>query len=192
MDDYNWTNPYDRRFDYGLSREDVPHNFKFSNVWNIPAPGQGITDKLIRRMDAQQYRHMAERLSVLYCERIGQFVFGAWPRPGRLHRRRCELRIGPVPWRHVASVFQHSTCSPRTPSEHSEIPARTFSEAPILQHRLWRNEAHGDYGAGNTEFRAEFFNVFNNVNFNLPNATQSPRSSDASHRHSTRELSSSG
>ena len=38
MDDYNWTNPYNRRFDYGLSREDVPHNFKFSNVWNIPAP----------------------------------------------------------------------------------------------------------------------------------------------------------
>ena len=24
-----------------------------------------------------------------------------------------------------------------------------------------------------TEFRAEFFNIFNNVNFNLPNATQS-------------------
>ena len=36
MDDYGWTTPDDRRFDYGLSREDVPHNFKFSNVWQIP------------------------------------------------------------------------------------------------------------------------------------------------------------
>ncbi|HUS07885.1 MAG TPA: TonB-dependent receptor, partial [Bryobacteraceae bacterium] len=25
IDDYNWTNPSNRRFDYGLSREDVPH-----------------------------------------------------------------------------------------------------------------------------------------------------------------------
>ena len=36
MDDYGWTTPNDRRFDYGLSREDVPHNLKFSNVWQIP------------------------------------------------------------------------------------------------------------------------------------------------------------
>jgi hypothetical protein len=39
LDDYGWTTPDDRRFDWGLSREDVPHNFKFSNVWQIPHMG---------------------------------------------------------------------------------------------------------------------------------------------------------
>ena len=70
MDDYNWTNPYNRRFDYGLSREDVPHNFKFSNVWNIPAPQrEGIAGKLDSGLDAEQHCHLAERVSVLDRER---------------------------------------------------------------------------------------------------------------------------
>ena len=44
MDDYGWTNPDNRRFDYGVSREDVPHNFKFSNVWQFPQ-ANGQTDR---------------------------------------------------------------------------------------------------------------------------------------------------
>ena len=33
---YGWTTPDDLSFDKGVSSEDVPHNFKFSNVWEIP------------------------------------------------------------------------------------------------------------------------------------------------------------
>jgi hypothetical protein len=36
FDDYGWNNPDNRRFSYGRSSEDVPHNFRFSNVWEIP------------------------------------------------------------------------------------------------------------------------------------------------------------
>jgi hypothetical protein len=35
-DDYGWVNPFNRRFDHALSGEDVPHNFRFSNIWQIP------------------------------------------------------------------------------------------------------------------------------------------------------------
>src|SRR5690606_8006369 len=41
MDDYGWTHPFNRRVDYGISREDVPHNFKFSNVWEVPGVSRG-------------------------------------------------------------------------------------------------------------------------------------------------------
>lgn len=48
MDDYGWTNPSNRMFDYGRSAEDVPHNFRFSNVWNLPNfKLQGLTGKLV-------------------------------------------------------------------------------------------------------------------------------------------------
>ena len=54
MDDYNWTNPYNRRFDYGLSREDVPHNWKFSNVWQIPEYAvEGFRRQAREWLDAQ-------------------------------------------------------------------------------------------------------------------------------------------
>jgi hypothetical protein len=35
-DDYGWTNPFNRHFDYGPSDDDIRNNFKFSNVWEIP------------------------------------------------------------------------------------------------------------------------------------------------------------
>src|SRR5581483_390991 len=35
-DDYGWTNPFKRHFDYGPSDDDVRHIFKFSNVWEVP------------------------------------------------------------------------------------------------------------------------------------------------------------
>jgi hypothetical protein len=36
IDDLSATNPYDRSISRGLSGFDVPHNFKFSNVWEVP------------------------------------------------------------------------------------------------------------------------------------------------------------
>src|SRR5262249_62008702 len=48
LDDYGWTTPDDRRFDAGLSREDVPHNFKVSDVWQIPhIGGKGPLSKVV-------------------------------------------------------------------------------------------------------------------------------------------------
>jgi hypothetical protein len=36
MDDFGWTNPFNRRFDYARSNDDIPHNFNFSSVWDVP------------------------------------------------------------------------------------------------------------------------------------------------------------
>src|SRR5262249_41438833 len=48
LDDYGWTTPDDRRFDAGLSREDDPHNFKVSDVWQIPhIGGKGPLSKVV-------------------------------------------------------------------------------------------------------------------------------------------------
>jgi hypothetical protein len=36
LDDIGWTNPFDRRFDYGVSRDDVPHVFHFASTYQLP------------------------------------------------------------------------------------------------------------------------------------------------------------
>ena len=42
------TNPFNRRFDYGTSNDDVPHVFNFSAIWQIPnLPVHGIGNSLL-------------------------------------------------------------------------------------------------------------------------------------------------
>src|SRR5262249_32346142 len=36
IDDLGWANPFYRAFDRGVAGTDIPHNFKFSNVWEVP------------------------------------------------------------------------------------------------------------------------------------------------------------
>ena len=40
MDDFGWTNPFNRRFDYAKSNDNLPNNFNFSGVWDIPQPAR--------------------------------------------------------------------------------------------------------------------------------------------------------
>ena len=70
MDDYGWTHPNDRKFDYGLSREDVTHNFRFSNVWEVPnSRCKGDRRQAIEWLDAQLHRDLAEWLPLLNHKR---------------------------------------------------------------------------------------------------------------------------
>src|SRR5690606_35928636 len=47
-DDITGANPFDRRSGYGLADQDVTHNFKFSNIFEIPRLDvAGFTDKLL-------------------------------------------------------------------------------------------------------------------------------------------------
>ena len=42
------TNPFNRRFDYGRSDDDIAHVFKLSNVWEIPTlPVSGVASKIL-------------------------------------------------------------------------------------------------------------------------------------------------
>lgn len=36
QDDFGWTDPFDRKFDHGISDDDISHIFKFSNIWELP------------------------------------------------------------------------------------------------------------------------------------------------------------
>ncbi len=174
FDDYNWTNPYNRRFDYGLSREDVPHNFKFSNVWNIPhAPIHGFASKLVNGW-------MLNSIVTWQSGFPFSIASGRDNSFSGVNRDRADYIGGPA-----------SLGSGRS---HGDMVAQYFNTAVFAPNAIGtfgnsgKNILRGphyfntDFGVTkrtsirervSTEFRAEFFNVFNNVMFNLPNATQS-------------------
>ena len=175
FDDYGWTDPNSRGFDYGLSREDVTHNFKFSNVWEIPkidAPS-GFSRVLSGWM-----------LNGMVTWQSG-FPFGV--SSGRdnsltgVNRDRADY-VG--------------TTDPNLGQDrsHGEMVAEYFDTSVFVQNAegtfgtsgksilrgprffnfdmgVLKNTRFGD--RYNVQFRAEFFNAFNNVNFNLPTSNLS-------------------
>ena len=39
IDDFGWSNPYDRSFDRGIADDDAPHLFKLATVYQFPQVG---------------------------------------------------------------------------------------------------------------------------------------------------------
>lgn len=174
MDDYNWTNPYNRRFDYGLSREDVPHNFKFSNVWNVPSPSaHGRIGALVNGWIVNGIVTWQSGFPFSVTSGRDNSFSGIGRDRADYTGGNASLGSGRSHGDMIASWFNTAVFTPNA--------AGTFGNSGknILRGPRYFNTDLGITKRTKvgervaTEFRAEFFNVFNNVNFNLPNSTQS-------------------
>ena len=181
MDDYLWTNPYNRRFDYGLARDDVPHNFKFSNVWNVPnGPFKGIAQKLLNGW----------MLNSIVTWQSG-FPFSITS-----GRDNSLTGVGRDRADYLGGVATLDSGRP-----HGELIAQYFNTAVFAPNAIGtfgnsgKNILRGpryfnaDFGVTKRttlaervalDFRAEFFNVFNNVNFSRRTPISPPASSGGS------------
>jgi Carboxypeptidase regulatory-like domain len=175
IDDAGWTNPFDRTFDHGRAREDVAHNFKLSSVYEIPRlrvtgiagtvlNGWGITANVAWR--------------------------GGFPFQVRSGRDNSYTDVGRDRADFIGTDIHAAQLSSDRP--HGEMISEFFDTSLFVQNaegtfgNTGRNVLRGpksfntDLGVLKTtritervavQFRAEFFNVFNNVNFKLPNGT---------------------
>jgi hypothetical protein len=169
IDDLGWANPFDRRFDRGVAGTDLTHNFKFSNVWAVPKSGvRGAAGKLL---DGWMLNSMV----------VWQTGFAMSISSGRdnsftgVGRDRAD--------------FLGGTADLGSGRSHGDMVAKFFDTSKFTANAIGtfgnsgRNNLRGprffntDLGVvkntGITErvslqFRAEFFNVFNNVNFRPP------------------------
>jgi Carboxypeptidase regulatory-like domain/TonB dependent receptor len=173
IDDAGWTNPFDRTFDHGRAREDVAHNFKLSSIYEIPRlhltgvagailNGWGITSNVAWR--------------------------GGFPFPLRSGRDNSFSGVGRDRPDFIGTDIHAAQLSSDRP--HGEMVSEFFDTSLFVQNaegtfgNTGRNVLRGpkffntDLGLLKTtritertalQFRAEFFNVFNNVNFQLPN-----------------------
>ncbi len=174
FDDYGWTNPYNRRFDYGLAREDVPHNFKLSNVWQIPRITTGaVAGKVINGWA------------------VNSIVTWQSGFPFSISSGRDNAFTGVSRDR---ADFLGGTATLDSGRPHGDIIARHFDTSKFVPNALGTFGNSGknilrapryfnaDFGIVkattitervSVQFRAEMFNIFNNVNFNGPTSNQS-------------------
>jgi hypothetical protein len=174
LDDYGWTTPDDRRFDHGLSREDVPHNFKFAHVWQIPqVGGKGVWSKVLNGWMLNSIVTWQSGFPFSVSSGRDNSLTG-------INRDRADFLGG------NADLGSHRS--------HEEMVTRYFDTSRFAPNAIGtfgnsgKNMLRGpryfnaDVGLLKVtnltervglQLRAEFFNVFNNVNLNLPNSNVS-------------------
>ncbi|MGH9667101.1 MAG: TonB-dependent receptor domain-containing protein, partial [Bryobacteraceae bacterium] len=157
------TNPFLRRFDYGISNDDVPWVFNFSGVWQIPAaPVHGLANTLVNGWE----------LTSIASWRAG-FPFAVYS--GVDH---SFSGVG-----HDRADYLGGNAALDTGRAHGELIAQYFNTAAFAQNAIGTFGSSGknilfgprsfDTDLGllknfaflerlSLQFRAEFFNSFNN------------------------------
>ncbi len=165
------TNPLNRRFDYGISNDDVPRVFNFSGLWQIPnAPIHGLADRLLNGWELTSIASWRSGFPFSVTSGVDNSLSG-------VGQDRADYLGG------VAALDPNRA--------HGQLVAQYFNFSAFAKNALGTFGTSGKnilWGPGlfdtdlgllknfkiaerfSTQFRAEFFNVFNNVNFSQPSA----------------------
>ena len=175
IDDVNSINPFNRSAYRGLAGEDIEHNFKFSNIWDIPR--LNVTSGFARRL-----LHGWQINTILIYQSgfpfsvnsgrdnsfsgvggdLADFLGGNPALSGGRSRNEQLLQ-----W-FDTSLFTANALGTFGNSGRNIIRGPNFfnTDAGLLKDTAITERV-------NVQFRAEFFNVFNNPNFRLPNSNAS-------------------
>ncbi len=165
------TNPFDRHFDYGPSDEDVRHVFKFSGTYQLPRLRlSGFADKAVNGWEISSivswqggfpftvYSGVDNSLSGVFQDRA-DFI-GTGSRSARLSSSRSHGDM-------VQQWFDTSLFQPNAIGTFGNT-GKNILRGPRMFNTnmsLIKNTKLGERVG--LQFRAEGFNVFNNVNFQL-------------------------
>jgi len=172
IDDYGWTNPFNQHFDYGVSDDDIRHSFKLSSIWDLPTTRfSGAVGKLFNGWELTSISSWRGGFPFSVVDSSDNSFSG-------VGRDRADL-VGSSP---AAAELSASR-------RHSQLVAKWFNPAVFTANAVG---TFGDTGKNilrgprffetdlgvvkttkiseriSTQFRAEFFNAFNNVNFSRP------------------------
>ena len=178
IDDFGWSNPFSRSFDRGIADDDVPHNFKFATVYQFPrarvAPAVGV---LLNGWSATTNTQWRSGFPLTIRSGFDNSFTGV----GRDHADflggNAQLSFDRSHSDMIANWFDTTKFVANAPGTFGNSgknilrgPRSFNSDVGILKNtRLTERFA--------LQLRAEFFNIFNNVNFNNPGTVVSDTSS---------------
>jgi hypothetical protein len=174
LDDIRWTNPFNRALDYGRSRDDLGQNFKLSSIWEIPVPqmrapvgvllkGWGMTTNLTWHggFPFNLVSGKDNSLSGVGRDRpdfIGTDIHQAQLDSGRSHAEMISQYFN-------AKLFVQNAVGTFGNTGKNVLLGPRFFNADIAALKNTKLTERA-----NLQFRAEFFNLFNNVNLKAPNS----------------------
>jgi hypothetical protein len=176
IDDVGWTNPFNRSFDRGIGDDDVKHVFHFTEVYQLPNIRSG----------GSVVRHLVNGWSV------NSIVSWQGGFPMSVSAGRDNALVGSTGNGNRADFLGGQPDLGNSGRSHAEMIARFFdtsrftANGPGTFGTSGRNILRGpryfntDFSALKDtritervkfQFRSEFFNIFNNVNFSNPNTS---------------------
>jgi hypothetical protein len=171
IDDYGWADPFNRHFDYGLSDDDIHHNFKLSSVWDLPKTSfTGAAGKVLNGWEVTSIISWRGGFPYSIVDSSDNSFSG-------VGRDRADL-VGSLRAAVLSSSRRHAQLVQEwfNPTVFADNAVGTFGNSGknILRGPRFFET---DLGLMKTtqitertsaQFRAEFFNAFNNVNFSRP------------------------
>ena len=172
LNDFGWTNPFDRRVDHGLSDDDIAHYFKFSGIWELPnAKVAGIPHHILNGWELTSNVNWRGGFPFSVFSGIDNSFSGGRNRTradflggnaqlgsGRPHGELIEEFFD-------TSKFVLNAFGTFGNSGKNILRGPRFFNTDLGLLRTMKVTEHTSI-----QFRAEFFNIFNNVNFGAPNS----------------------
>jgi hypothetical protein len=174
LEDAFGPNPFDLTLERALSGDDIPHNFKFSNIWEVPhAPVTGVADKILNGWQLNAVAIWQSGFPFGVSSGRDNSFTGANSRADYLGGGSAQLSYN----RSHAEMIQKWFDT----SKFAQNPVGTFGNTGrnFLRGPRYFNTDFGLLKVTRVnqrlslQFRAEAFNLFNTVNFALPNSDQS-------------------
>ncbi|MFN7999066.1 MAG: carboxypeptidase regulatory-like domain-containing protein [Bryobacteraceae bacterium] len=163
------TDPFNRRFDYGVSNDDVPNVFNFSGVWQIPnAPLHGLANKLVNGWELTAitnwrsgfpftvFSNVDNSFSGIFSDRA-DYIGG----PASLDTSRSHGQL-------IQEYFNLSAFAPNAIGTFGSSGKNILRGPRFFDTDLGLLKNFAVIERMKIQFRAEFFNAFNNVNFGQP------------------------
>ncbi len=176
MDDVGWTNPFNRAFDYAVADDDVKHVFHFANVYQFPTTAlRGISGRLVNGWSLNSLLTWQGGFPMSVNSGIDNSFTGGTGNGNRADYIGGQADLGNSGRSHadmIQQFFNTSVFVVNAPGTFGNS-GRNILRGP----RFFNTDFSVLKDTRITErttfqFRAEFFNLFNNVNFNNPNTTR--------------------
>lgn len=177
LDDTGWTNPFNRRFDYGISDDDVKHVFHFANVYQFPMTRlRGFGGKFVNGWSVNSLVTWHGGFPLSVTSGIDNSFANSTGSGNRADYVGGKADLGNSGRPHAEMIRQYFNTSAFVVNAPGTFgnSGRNILRGP----RLFNTDFSVLKDTKITEhatfqFRSEFFNLFNNVNFNNPNTNRS-------------------
>jgi hypothetical protein len=171
IDDYGWADPFNRHFDYGLSDDDIHHNFKLSSVWDLPKTSfTGAAGKVLNGWAVTSIVSWRGGFPYSIVDSSDNSFSGVGrDRADLVGSLRAAVRSSSRPHAQLVqewfnpTVFADNAVGTFGNSGKNILRGPRFFETDLGLMKTTQITERTS-----AQFRAEFFNAFNNVNFSRP------------------------
>ncbi|MGH9632560.1 MAG: TonB-dependent receptor domain-containing protein [Bryobacteraceae bacterium] len=174
IDDFGWVHPFNRRYDYAVANDDVTHVLKFSNIYEFPRANlNGFAGRLLNGWSVNSIVLWQSGFPLSIGSGLDNSFTGVGRDRADFLGGEAQLSYDRPHGEMIAMWFDTSRFTVNAPgtfgnSGRNNLRGPRFfnTDFSVIKDTRIRESA-------SLQFRAEFFNLFNNVNFSGPSTNRS-------------------